>query len=103
MAQVIKRQSYTNDQENYTDHYKIAYQKEDNGTLSLWAEKRPDDPFRIKDEAHVDLDGEKICVRPGQEPRSLERAEAIAHTWMAGYSEYVRTGEFPKGTRRVDI
>ena len=103
MAQVVKRKQYENRQRGYTDSYQIAYQQEDNGTYTIWAEDRPHDPHRIATEAHVALDGEKVCVAGGKEPRSLERAEAIAHTWMLGYSEYVRTGTFPKGTRRVDV
>ena len=103
MAHVKKRKTYQNRQAGYTDQYTVAYQAEDDGTYSIWAEQRPADPYRDKDEAHVDLNGEKVCVRRGQEPRTLERAEAIAHAWMLGYSEYVRTGEFPRGSRRVDV
>jgi hypothetical protein len=103
MAQIVKRKNYQNRQRGYTDNYVIAFQQEDNGTITIWAEERPNDPYRIATEAHVALDGEKVCISGGKEPRSLERAEAIAHTWMLGYSEYIRSGTFPKGTRRLNI
>jgi len=103
MASVVKRKRYANRQADYADEYAIAYQREDDGTFTIWAEERPDDPYRDPDEAHVALDGEKVCVAPGREPRSLERAEAIAHTWMLGFSVYIRSGRFPRGTRRVDL
>lgn len=103
MASLVHRQSYVNRQPEYADRYTIAYYREHNGTYTIHAEDRPDDPVRDHDEAHVDLNGTLVCVRQGKEPRTLERAEAVAHAWMLGFSEYVRSGEFPKGSRRVDV
>jgi hypothetical protein len=103
MASIVKRQRYANRQSGYTDHYTIAYHREDDGTYSIHAEDRPDDPFRDRDECHIDLNGTKVCVREGREPRSIERAEAIAHAWMLKYSVYIRTGKCPKGAARVDV
>lgn len=103
MASVVKRQRYVNRQSNYADSYTIAYHREADGTFTIHAEDRPRDPVRVYEQAHVDLDGTKVCVAKGREPLSLERAEAVAHAWMTGYSVYVRTGRFPKGTVRVDV
>ena len=98
---VVKK--YVNRQAGYADEYTIAYRTRGNGTIRIDALERPADPFRRVNEAHVDLDGTLVCVTAGREPRTLERAEAIAHAWMLGFSEYVRTGRFPRGTRRVDV
>src|SRR5690242_462545 len=98
---VVKK--YVNRQAGYADAFTIAYRTRGNGTIRIDALERPADPVRNNDEAHVDLNGTLVCVTPGKEPRTLERAEAIAHAWMLGFSEYVRTGKFPRGTRRVDV
>ena len=97
---VTKR--YVNRQRGYDDPYTIEFRKR-SGFIQLHAIDRPHDPHRNKDEAHVALDGTLICVSTGKEPRTLERAEAIAHAWMLGYSVYVRTGKFPKGPRSVSV
>jgi hypothetical protein len=106
MATVVKKKDYVNRQATYADAYTIWYRREDDGTYTLWAHNWPNDPFHNVDESHLGGStpaGAEVCIAPGKEPRSLERAEAIAHTWMLGYSEYVRTGKFPKGTRRVSV
>jgi hypothetical protein len=97
----VSRKKYVNRQSGYEDHYTIAYWPQADGTIAIHAETRPKDPFRVRDECHVDLDGTLVCVTKGKEPRSVERAEVIAHAWMLGYSVYVRTGKFPRGTIRV--
>ena len=98
----IRRKKYLNRQSGYEDHYTIAYRPQGDGSIAVHAEVRPKDPYRNRDECHIDLDGTLVCVAAGKEPRSFERAEAIAHAWMLGYSVYVRTGRFPRGTVRVE-
>ncbi len=103
MARVVKRQRYENEQPDYTDEYVIAYRLEDDGTYTIHAVERPSDPIQNNDEAHIDLKGTLVCVAKGKEPRSLERAEAVAFAWMLGYSVYVRTGKSPRGGFRVNV
>jgi hypothetical protein len=98
---VTKR--YVNRQPKYTDHYALSFRPQADGTFEIHAETRPHDPYRLVDECHIDLGGTKVCVRVGKEPRTFERAEAIAHAWMIGYSVYIRTGKFPRGSVRVDV
>jgi hypothetical protein len=51
---------------------------------------------------HLYSSGE-ICVSSGYEPRSVDRAKAIAMSWCEGWSQYVRTGVFPNGPKRVNV
>jgi len=44
-----------------------------------------------------------ISVRDDLRPRTLDRAKAIASYWAEGYSEYLRTGRFPEGKRRIIV
>ncbi len=84
------------------DHYTIRYV----GTgsrIRLYALRRPRPRFvGTVAQSHLFPSGE-ICVAAGQEPRTLERAKAIAVVWMEGYSAYCRTGQFPGGVRRVNV
>ena len=102
MPEIVKRKHYENKQPTYVDHYTIAYRREDKGWFTLLAEKHPHDPFH-KEESHLYKDLIEVCVHKGKEPRTFEAAEALAYFWMLGFSEYVRTGEFPKGKRTVNV
>jgi hypothetical protein len=94
---------YENRQARYTDRYTIEFRPEGDGTISLWCHQAPRNAFDDSvSKCHLYSNG-KICVRAGKEPRSQEVAEAVAHYWMAGYSEYVRTGQFPDRGGRVRV
>jgi len=45
----------------------------------------------------------KICVSDGHEPRTIERAKAIAMNWCEGWSKYIRGYSFPNGAKRVNV
>lgn len=47
--------------------------------------------------------GDRICVLKGYEPKTLERAKAIAMHWLRGYSIYCRTGNFPNGAAKINV
>jgi hypothetical protein len=49
------------------------------------------------------LEGEEICVRVGDEPRTLERAKAIALFWLRGFGIYRRSGVFPNEGGRIHV
>lgn len=85
------------------DKYTIDYVSQSDGTIRLHADLRPADPHGAGvAESHLYLTGE-ICVSAGNAPTTMDRAKAIAVHWMEGYSEYVRSGEFPTGRRRVHV
>lgn len=86
------------------DRYQIDYRLT-GSRYELFALIRPIDPHRGRVlECHV-YDSGKICVAAGQEPTTMDRAEAIAHMWMHGYSAYIRDpqGKFPNGACRVNV
>jgi len=88
---------------NGRDRYRIDYRPQADGTVRMWALQRPRDPYRKSvTECHLYESGE-ICVAAGHEPRTLDRAKAIAVHWMEGWSVYVRTGDFPQGGRRISV
>ncbi len=49
---------------------------------------------------HIYSDG-KLSVNG--KPQSLDRAKAISRYWAEGYLEYLRTGSFPDGRRRISV
>jgi hypothetical protein len=51
---------------------------------------------------HLYESGE-ICVSAGNEPRTIERAKAIAMFWCDGWSNYVRGRDFPNGGKKVNV
>lgn len=90
-------------QKPYGDTYTIEYRRQSDGHYDIFATEHPQNPF---DESvvkcHLYSSGE-VCVAAGKEPRTLDRAKAIAFTWMDGYSAYCRTGNFPTGSKRVNV
>jgi hypothetical protein len=51
---------------------------------------------------HLYSDG-TICVTVGQEPRTIDRAKAIAMSWCDGWSKYQRGNAFPNGRKAVSV
>src|SRR5262249_29009440 len=72
------------------------------GRYRLYVEKRPQCQMELGQAAHL-LAGEEICVAAGREPRTLERAKAIAMVWLHGFGIYRRTGRFPNDGARVNV
>lgn len=87
------------------DRYTIQFVPQSNRTIKLFATNRPADPHGGGVlQNHVYADG-SICVAAGKEPRTMDRAEAIAHMWMTGYSAYIRDpqGRFANKACRVNV
>jgi hypothetical protein len=63
---------------------------------------RPECPFPLGYPAHL-LEGARICVTQGREPKSLDQAKAVAFHWMSGFEQYRQTGAFPNGRARFDV
>jgi len=88
---------------NGRDNYSIDFRPQSDGTIKMFATEHPADPHgKPVSECHLFSSGE-ICVSGGHEPRTMDRAKAVAVHWMEGWSQYVRTGNFPKGSRRVTV
>lgn len=73
----------------------IDYEPQSNGTIEMYARRHPQDRHGKSVTHHHLYNSKKICVSAGREPRSLSEAEAIAKAWAEGYSQYIRTGNFP--------
>ena len=52
---------------------------------------------------HVNPETGKICIAAGREPKTLDRAVALAWHWASGYVVYQRTGLFPNGAAKRDV
>ena len=88
---------------NKTDHYTIDYRPQSNGTIKLFATEHPYNPYGGPVTEHHLYSSDEICVASGHEPRTMDRAAAIAMVWCEGWSQYVRSGVFPKGSKRVNV
>ncbi len=88
---------------NGSDEYQIDYRPQGDGTIKLFAPIHPPDPYggAVTDN-HLYPSGE-ICVARGNEPRTMDRAKAIAYFWMEGYSKFIRTGKFANDGGRVRV
>lgn len=88
---------------NKSDSFTIQYQEQPNGTIKIYCTEHPRNSYSADaTKCHLYGSGE-VCVTSGKEPRSLDRAKAIAMMWMEGYSRYVRTGRFPNSGGRVRV
>lgn len=87
----------------YGDYYTVSYYPQQNGTYKLYCSEHPPDPYgKSVHENHLYSSGE-ICVAAGKAPTTFDRAQAIVAAFIDGYSEYVRTGSFPKGSRSYNV
>ncbi len=86
-----------------TDDYTIEYRPQSNGTYKIVATQCPDNIHGQGPTTHHRYDSGEICVASGREPRTLDRAKAIAMAWIDGYTEYLKTGHFPNGKRRINV
>lgn len=88
---------------NTGDEYTIRYESQPDGTWKCFADAHPDNDYDPAVRLCHLYSSDEICVFAGKEPRTFDRAQAIAFVWMEGYSQYVRTGVFPKGKKRVHV
>lgn len=85
------------------DLYTIEYRKQSKGTYKIFCSDHPyNSQSTSVHKCHLYSSGE-VCITAGREPRTLDRAKAIATLWMHGYSQYIRTGTFPAGKSRVNV
>lgn len=86
------------------DQYTIDfYHDADRGFYECFCTNHPSNSFS-EDPAKTHLfESNRICVLKGREPKTLDRAKAVAMMWCEGYSRYIRTGEFPAGKRLVNV
>lgn len=85
------------------DDYTMEFRLQPGGFFKLFAPSCPPDPHGGGASTHHRYDSGEICVTAGREPRTLERAIAIASLWMKRYSQYIRTGRFDNSRARVDV
>lgn len=87
--------------------YKIQYRRVKESLFGATYYKmrvleHPPCPHPLGVQAHL-LAGDTICVAQGREPRTIERAKAVALHWMCGFEGYRTSGVFPNGTARFDV
>ena len=85
------------------NEYAIDYRQQSNGTFKIVATDCPSDSHGKGPETHHRYASGEICVAEGREPKSLDRAKAIAMAWIDGYEEYLATAQFPTGKRRIKV
>lgn len=88
---------------NGRDTYTVKYVKQSNGTYKIYCTERPYNPqSRDPNKTHLYSNGQ-VCVSRGKEPRTIDKAQAVGMAFCEGYSQYIRTGSFPNGRKRVDV
>lgn len=85
------------------DMYTLEFRRQSDGHWDIHAIESPHNPQDTSVSiCHLYSSGE-VCVMAGKEPRTLDRALAIAFFWMDGYSAYIRTGKFPTAAKKVNV
>lgn len=86
-----------------TDSYRIRFHH--NRTYwEIWADSHPPNTRGGHVHQHHLYPNGQICVARGKEPKRLDMARAIAASWAAGWSHWIRTGEFGKnGGIKVNV
>jgi hypothetical protein len=85
------------------DLYEIEYRRESDGTYSIWCRKHPHNPVGGGVSDHHLYSSGQVCVSAGREPRTLDRAVAIAHVFMKSFSHWVRHGTPGRTGGRVSV
>lgn len=88
---------------NGRDDFRIDFRSQPEGTIKMFPLEYPVDPTGASLVSKHLLSSGEICVSSGNEPRTLDRAKAIAVLWMEGYSKFIRTGTFPNAGGRVTV
>ncbi len=90
-------------QTTYGDRYTIEYRLQTDGTYKLACLEHPTNPYSTDvTKCHL-YPSREICVSSSYCVDSLEKAKAVAAAFVDGYSQYVRTGVFPNGAKRVHV
>lgn len=85
------------------DRYTIEFRLQAGGTYDMFCTKHPHNPFSTDvNDCHL-WPSNKVCVARGREPRTLDRAMAIASYWMEYYSSYIRTGEKIQPKMKINV
>ncbi len=84
--------------------YRIQFQRTNlfAGHYVMRVLQQPACQFPLGHAAHL-LEGNRICVTYGREPRTLDQAKAVAFHWMVGFEKYRLTGKFPNGKAKFDV
>jgi len=88
---------------NNRDNFSFEFTLLTAGYYQIRALRYPVDPRNGGPAVNHLYDDGKICVAVGREPRTLERAIAIATLWAYRYSDYVRTGTFNNRGGKMNV
>lgn len=95
-ARKTVRKTYRVSGGGHTDYYKMNYIPKGDGTVKIVCDSHPANPqSAASPNTHLQADGE-VCVAKDHKPRTQTEAEKIGRAWMDGYSNYIRSGRFPK-------
>lgn len=84
------------------DRYSIRIVRS-GGHFDLYADRCPASPRGGSVHEHHLYSSGEICVAEGYEPRTIDRAKAIAMSWCEGWSKYIRGYSFPNEAKRVNV
>jgi hypothetical protein len=86
----------------YGDEYSFRYVRKFTGTWEVYCLRRPANTSYSNSGAQTHLlPGDRLCITADRAPRTFEQAVARSWQWLAGYSRYIREGNFPNEQVRV--
>jgi hypothetical protein len=85
------------------DRYTIEYRRQPHGTYKLFCTEHPYNPYSTAvTKCHL-YGSNEVCVSASFRVDSLDKAKAVAASFIDGYSTYIRSGAFPNGAKRVHV
>jgi hypothetical protein len=88
---------------NDCHEFVVDFKPQSDGSIKIFSPICPPDPYGKGATTHHRYSSGKICVAAGKEPRTYEKAEAIAQYWVERYSGYVTTGTFADTGAKVHV
>lgn len=99
MPTITKRYRQT----TYDDLYTIEYRLQSDGTYKLACLEHPTNLYSTDvTKCHL-YPSREVCVSGSYKVDSFEKAQAVASAFMDGYSQYIRSGKFPNGAKKVHV
>lgn len=88
---------------NGVDDYVIDFVETKSGKWAVYPRVYPHCPYELRD-AHFLEDG-RLCIDASVAPRMKrwEFAVAVAKAWASGFSQFIRTGQFPNDGGNVSV
>lgn len=83
--------------------FTLEFRRGADGTYSIWCLDHPTNAHGGGVSDHHLYSDRHVCIAEGREPRTLDRAIAIAHVFMKSFAHWCQTGKHGRTGGRVNV